>query len=124
MWKAAERRGRECAGLGRLGKKDRQAKGSWGGFQQSWSAMAAVRAEKSPESRGGVGTHVSHQRPWGPGCCHLDPRATAEIAPVLPPTLSLSQWRIWAPPPPQPDSGRLLALGDFCYELIKLTLSS
>ena len=130
-WKAAERGGRECAGLGRLAKKDQQAKGSSGGSQQSRSAMAAVRAEKLPELRGGAGTHVSHQRPRGPGVlspgspshCWNHPGFSAHTQSI--PVDDLGT----APPPPSPpttnaNSGRLLALGGFCYELIKLTLSS
>ena len=84
--------------------------------------------QRSCQSREAGQAHMFLIRgPGAPGCCHLDPRAIAEITPVFPHTLNPSQWMIWALPPPPPtnaNSGRLLALGGFCYELIKLTLSS
>ena len=72
-WKAAERRSRECAGLGRLAKKDQQAKSSSGGSQQSRSAVATV-GQRSRQSREAGQAHMFLIRgPGAPGCCHLDP---------------------------------------------------
>ena len=125
-----ERRQRVCR-AGQVGKERPTGQGQlWRVPAEQVSHGRSQGREVARVTRWGRHTCFSSEAPGAPGCCHLDPRAIAEITPVFPHTLNPSQWMIWAPPrPPLPpttnaNSGRLLALGGFCYELIKLTLSS
>ena len=91
--------------------------------QQNGTTVARSSWQQSRPQSGGGQAHVFLIRGHGPpGCCHLDLYAIAEII-VFFHTHS-SHPRVQSHGALPSGSGRLLAWGEFGYELIKLTLSS